>query len=238
MGASAIRAVVFDFDGLIVDTESPAFFSWQEIYAELGATLSHEVWAESLGGLSSSFRPFEELERTLGRGLEREALVARRNARNLELTAAQPLMPGVEDRIAEAIQLGLRVGLASSSPRGWVEGHLRERGVLAHFHCIACREDVPQVKPDPALYSSVAQRLGVEPGEAVALEDSLNGVRAAKAAGLACVAIPGPMTRALAFEDADLVIASLAEVTLEALLCELSRSGVGAAPVRLGSGTA
>ena len=123
----------------------------------------------------------------------------------------------------EARRLGLGLGVASSSDRRWVEGHLERLGLHAHFDVIRCADDVPRVKPDPALYRAVLDAMGVRPEEAVALEDSPNGVLAAKRAGLACVAVPNPLTARLDLSAADLRVASLAELSLPELLTRLRR---------------
>ena len=130
----------------------------------------------------------------------------------------QPLLPGVADRIAEAQALGLRLGVASSSRRPWVEGHLEARGLRAAFSCLACREDPPGLrgKPYSDTYEAVISCLGVVAADALAIEDSPNGVRAAIAAGLRCLAVPNGLTAHLDLSEADVVAASLAEVSLAA----------------------
>jgi HAD superfamily hydrolase (TIGR01509 family) len=153
-----------------------------------------------------------------------------RRQRYSELLQAQSILPGVSEYIAEAKRLGLRLGVASSSSRRWVVGHLTDLGLSAHFDCIKCRDDVACVKPDPALYQAAVQALGVPPQEAMALEDSPNGITAAKRAGLYCVAVPNPLTRQLSLAHADFLLNSLADLPLERLLLEVMRNGVGSEP--------
>jgi putative hydrolase of the HAD superfamily len=129
---------------------------------------------------------------------------------------------GVPERIAEARARGLALAVASSSERAWVEGHLTRLGLREHFSAIRCREDVPRVKPDPTLYRSALAAIGVAPEHAVAFEDSPNGVAAAVAAGMRCVAIPGPMTRSLRFDAAHLELSSLAELSLDEILARVA----------------
>ena len=220
-----IQALIFDFDGLIVDTEVPDFESWRELYEEHGCHLDFDAWAVCIGLSTSamSFNPLDELERQLGREIDRDAIRARRRKRYLELVAAQPLLPGVAERIAEAKGLGLKLGVASSATRDWVTGHLTQRGLIDYFDCVRCVEDVQRAKPDPDVYLAALGAIGAEPGRAIAFEDSPNGALAAKRAGLYCVAVPNGMTRHLPLDHADLRINSLADLTLSELLNDIAR---------------
>jgi HAD superfamily hydrolase (TIGR01509 family) len=217
-----MRLVVFDFDGLILDTEVPVYEAWQAIYAEHGQTLAFEKWAECIGTFDL-FDPGEELASLCGRALDTLALEARHRADCDALIAAQTVLPGVRDYLEEARRLGLRLGVASSSSRAWVEGHLTRLGLRDFFDVVRCRDDVSVVKPDPALYRAVLDATGVPPREALALEDSPNGVLAAKRAGLTCVAVPNPLTARLDLSHADLRLGSLTEMPLVHLLGRLRR---------------
>ena len=215
-----MKLLVFDFDGLILDTEVPVYDAWQEIYGEHGVELAFEKWAECIG-TADTFDPCVDLQAALGRTLDAAALLERHRARTDALIAAQAVLPGVREYVDEAARLGLALGVASSSSRRWVEGHLTRLGLRNAFQAIRCADDVPRVKPDPALYRAVVDVLGVPPGEALALEDSPNGVLAAKRAGLTCVAVPNPLTARLDLSAADLRLSSLAELPLTALLARL-----------------
>ena len=157
----------------------------------------------------------------LGRPVDAAALVRRHRARTDALIATQPVLPGVRQYLDEARRLGLRLGVASSSSRAWVEGHLTRLGLREHFEVVRCAEDVSRVKPDPALYLAVLEATGVAAHQAVALEDSPNGVRAAKRAGMTCIAVPNPLTARLDLAAADLTLGSLADVPLVDLLTRL-----------------
>jgi HAD superfamily hydrolase (TIGR01509 family) len=228
-----IRAVIFDFDGLILDTEVPEFQTWQEIYQAHGCELALEVWATGLGTSADAFDPYTHLETQLGRLLDREVIQRQRRQRYQELLEATSVLPGVREYIAEAKRLGLHLGVASSSSREWVVGHLTELGLYAHFDCIKCRDDVPRVKPDPALYQAVVEVLALQPSQAIALEDSPNGIAAAKRAGLFCIAVPNQLTCQLPLEQADLQLRSLAELPLQQLLEQLQQNTWGAQRERL-----
>jgi HAD superfamily hydrolase (TIGR01509 family) len=208
-----LRAVVFDFDGLIIDTEGPVYQGWAEIYQEYGQHLPAGFWSTIIGRGANYFDPIAELERRLGRPLDGDAIRARRRVRERELVAALPILPGVREWRAEARALGVRLGVASSSGRTWVTGHLGRLG-LDDWDCIRCREDVERAKPAPDVYLAALACLGVGAGEAIAIEDSGTGVEAAKAAGLYCVVVPNPMTAGHDFGRADLVLGSLAERSL------------------------
>ena len=213
-----IRGLLFDFDGLMVDTESPAYDSWQEIYREYGRELPLSRWAAVLGGSGREFDSCAYLQEQIGRSLDCDAIGARRWQRKLELVAAQPLLPGVADYIDAGRRLVLKLGVASSSSRKWVVGHLDRLGVSKLFDAIICADDVTHVKPDPEIYLTALAALDLRPEEVIVLEDAPNGLLAAKQAGIFCVAVPNPLTGQLSLDHADLRLASLAETSLETLL--------------------
>lgn len=210
-----IQAIIFDFDGTILETESLDFICWQEAYQEHQCELPLDLWLNAVGGGASEFDPFAYLETQIGRTVDRTLLRDRRRARMNELISQQSLRPGVAETIASAQKMGLRLGVASSSGREWVDGYLKLFELRHHFEVLFTREDVVRVKPDPALYSLAVNALDVPPARAVAIEDSRNGMLAAKAAGLKCLVVPNEITRQLLFPEADLQMTSLAERPLE-----------------------
>ncbi len=212
-----IRGLIFDFDGLILDTELPDFESWQEMFVEHGVSLPLAEWTPLIG-TASSFDLYDYLEQRAGQAINRADVRERRRKRFHERVIAQAILPGVEECIAAAKQRGLKVGLASASSPEWVLGHLERLGLHVHFDAIKTSADVERVKPDPALYLAALDALGLDATEAIALEDSPNGIAAAKAAGLFCVAIPNAMTRDLDVSAADLRLTSLADLPLAELL--------------------
>ena len=220
-----IRALVFDFDGLILDTEVPDFGSWQEIFAEYGGELSLDTWSAYIGTSSNAFSPIDHLETQIGRPLPREEIRVRRRARYLELVEQQSVLPGVVDYLEDARRMGLRIGLATSSSGGWAPGHLDRLGLLHYFDSVHCAEHVRTVKPDPELYRCCTAALEVAPHQALALEDSPHGIRAAKTAGLYCAAIPNALTRGLGLNEADLQLSTLTEAPLEKLIAMLPANG-------------
>ncbi|PKB64484.1 MAG: hypothetical protein BZY80_02725 [SAR202 cluster bacterium Io17-Chloro-G2] len=220
----SIDTLIFDFDGVVIDTETPDFETWREVFQAHGADLDLAWWSQFIGGssINASAGIFGELEKIAGRPVDREQIRETRRRRYLEMVAANPMLPGVMDYISQAKRLGLKLGIASSSNRAWVEGNLTDRGVIGHFDSISVSEDVSKVKPDPELYLLAASRLGTRPESAVAIEDSFNGVTAAKTAGMLCVAVPNPVTQALAFDHADLRLNALSDMTLTSLITAVS----------------
>lgn len=213
-----IRALIFDFDGLILDTEMVDYLSWREMYAAHGVELPLGAWQESIGTIGR-FDPYAELERLLGRPIEREQVRAARRQRDDELLASLEVMPGVLDALAQARRHGLRTAVASSSDHAWVDPHLRRLGLWEAFEVVRCRDDVgDRPKPDPAVYQAVLDHLGVAPDATVAFEDSPHGVAAARAAGIYAIAVPNEMTRPLDFSAAHHQLASLADLSFPELL--------------------
>jgi len=211
-----ITAIVFDFDGLIVDTENPGFISWQEIYREFGATLSIDDWRHATGYVGG-FDPGIHLEQILGRGLDWSQLMPKREARNWELTIQASVLPGIESLFRSARERQLRIGVASNSENGWVEGGLRRLGLREYVDTVVTRDMVLNPKPAPDIYLKTVQTLQVQPNQAVALEDSEPGCRAAKNAGLKAVAIPNRFSERQDLTVADLVVKSATELTLDRL---------------------
>lgn len=213
-----IRAIVFDFDGLIVDTEGPIFDAWRRIYRERGQDLPMERWLTIIGTASGAFDPVRDLAARTGQPLDADELNALERLYYREATALQQLLPGVDEYLRDARQLHLRIAIASSSSRTWVTEHLDRFGIGHHFDAIVCREDVTRTKPDPELYQTALRSLQVDADAALALEDSSHGIRAAKAAGLFCVAVANPLTANLDLSQADLRLPSLSAMPLRSLI--------------------
>lgn len=221
-----IRALIFDFDGLIVDTETPALESWRHIYAEYGFELGLEEWSAALG----TRRGFDALEHLAGLvaasdparaaalRAEGAAIRVRRQALKEALGSAQGLLPGVTAVLDEAEALGLPCAVASSSDYHRVGGWLERLGIARRFACIRTADDVTRTRPDPELFLSATAELGLPPAACLVLEDSANGILAARAPGCPVVAVPGPLTRQLPLPPADLTLPSLAAMPLTEIL--------------------
>jgi len=211
-----LKALIFDFDGLILDTETPEFLAWQSVFRAHDASLTLEEWAICIG-TNDALDPYALLETRTGRTHDAEIVRTLKKSHFTPLIDAETLRPGVRFTMETALALGLKIGVASSSTHDWVESWLRKFELIGHLSSIQCSEDVEKVKPHPALYLHSLDALGVCANEALALEDSLNGLRAAKAAGIHTIAIPNPMTRHLPLHEADQVLDSLENFDLAAV---------------------
>ena len=228
--STGIKALIFDFDGLILDTESPDYQSWQETYQAHGGSISFSEWAKWIGTMGT-FDPYAYLEEQLGRPVDRAAIRAQQRARFAELVAGQPILPGVREYIHRAKRLGLKLGIASSSSQDWILSRLGPLGLEPYFDSVSSSDDVERTKPDPAVYLAALKALHVKAHQAIALEDSPNGVLAARRAGIYCVAVPNALTRQLSLDHADLQLESLADLPLEELLAQATGAVNPQAPV-------
>ncbi|MFC5701705.1 HAD family hydrolase [Cohnella faecalis] len=213
-----IKAVVFDFDGTLMDTEKYAYEAFCGIYEEYGHKLALEKWALLIGTHNGPFDPYEELSGLTGLALDREELKKKFETGHLALLREAALLPGVKEALEEARARGLKIGLASSSDRSWIETHLNNQGIRHYFETIRSSDDVEKVKPDPALYRMAAADLGVLPEEAVAVEDSRNGMLGALNAGLHAIVVPNAVTRHMDFSEASLVVRTLENQSLAQLI--------------------
>jgi HAD superfamily hydrolase (TIGR01509 family) len=213
-----IKALVFDFDGLILETETPAYRSWAEIYREHGHELPRDRWMEYIGREAGWFDALTHLESLVPPPFDRDAVRTRREKRRAELLAELDVMAGVRDYVAEGRRLGLRLAIASSSPTNYVRTHLGRVNLTDDWDAVVCREDAPRAKPAPDLYLRAVELLGVAPDEALAFEDSPNGITAAKEAGLWVVAVPNELTASGDLSRADCRVSTCAELSLVELL--------------------
>jgi HAD superfamily hydrolase (TIGR01509 family) len=214
------KAIIFDFDGLIADTESAYIQSWQQVFDQHGVDFPAEQFIATIGSHPDEMEmnPFDLLESATGEPCAREEVEAARARHELAFAHQQPTLPGVREYIADAARLGMRLAVASSSPRSWVESHLDRLGLTSHFSAIRTSDDVERIKPSPLLYQAALQALGLDPEEAFAIEDSLNGLLSAKGAGLFCVVVPNVVTQSLPFDEADVKVSSLLDIPLEEML--------------------
>jgi len=222
----ALRAVVFDFDGLVVDTETPILRGWEAEFARHGVEFPADlVVAANTGtvrGQAGYIDEYDLLEELVGGPVDRDAIQARRVAMHAEWLERAVPNPGVLDWIDAVREAGMGIAIASSSSRQWVEDNLARLGLSGRFDAVLTRTDVEErAKPDPAVYRAAVDALAVDASQAAALEDSPHGVRAAKAAGLTCVAVPSGITVGLDFGHADLVVDSLLDFTLADLIARL-----------------
>ncbi len=214
-----IRALIFDFDGLVLDTETALIDAYGDVHRDHGLAFDRALFTRGVGHADFAFDPWSGF----GPVADRDALETKRRAfilaRNNELAA----LPGVVALLDQAVQAGLRVGLASNSGHPHVEGHLERLGLLDRFEFIACREDVASPKPEPDLYRLVLGHFGIRARDAVAFEDSHTGALAARRAGVWVVAVPNASTGHHDFSPADLRVASLADCRLPELMARFAQ---------------
>jgi HAD superfamily hydrolase (TIGR01509 family) len=220
-----LRAFLFDFDGLLLDTEFASRAGWQLLYRDHGHELPEDLWATLVGTTHAPWDPMEHLEELVGAPLERETLNERRYAHEIALIEAEELRPGIAEYLAAAREHDLKRAIVSSSSRRWIDMHLERLEEAVGWDAICTADGDPvRAKPAPTLYLEALDAIGVSADEAVAFEDSPNGVLAGKAAGLFCVAVPNEVTRELGLEEAgaDLVLDSLADLPPEQLFARFA----------------
>lgn len=212
---AANSALIFDFDGLILDTESPEVRIWERLFRGAGGTFDHEAYHGTIGSWdNSSYEPGVHLASLMDHGVTAQQLLERVRQESAECIAQELPLPGVEKLIVRARAAGLRLAVGSSSPAAWVHGHLRRLGLFDNFDAIVTFDDVHKSKPSPEIFLTVLVRLGIGTGQALVLEDSHNGVLAASRAGIRAVAVPNGVTMGQDFSLAEEVLGSLDALVL------------------------
>lgn len=220
----SIEAILFDFDGTIIDTETPDFLAWREFYAAHQLDLGIGLWMQRVGkslNAADMFHPAVHFEQITGVRIDQQTLDEHQR-RYLEFCRKQPVLPGVMELLEFAIHSGIKLGLASNSDRDWVTTWLQHLQLTHYFECIYTVEDVAHPKPHPELYLAAAHCLGVAVERCIAIEDSPTGMQAVIAAGIRCIAVPNYLTAHLERPPVSLTLSSLAETTPAALLAQFS----------------
>jgi len=215
-----LKALIFDFDGLILDTETPEYLTWKNIYQENGFEFPHDEWGKIIGGYGlSDFDPAQHLSLLSQGRLDSVPLRARHSVESLAIVHSQSVMPGVIDCLRDARRLNLKLAIASSSHHAWVDNHAKRLGIFGYFDAILCADDVGagRTKPQPDLFLSALDQLHVRKNEAVIFEDSPNGVKAANRAGVFVVAVPNPVTKKLDFDAPNMKLDSLTNLSVQSL---------------------
>ncbi|GGL43204.1 HAD family hydrolase [Sporolactobacillus putidus] len=212
-----IKAIVFDFDGVILDSERIMYLVMQNMFQRYQVDLPLSVWSQAIG-TQHGFDSLGYLEEQGDVKIDREAFQSERYALFNKLVDQEEVLPGVKSVLSQAESLGLKIGLATSSRGEWPRRHLKRLGLSDYFLSIKSWDDVERVKPDPALYIKSIESLGVQPKEAIAIEDSFNGSLAAKRAGLYCIVVPNAVTKRMPFGHVDGCFNSLKDVSLDKLI--------------------
>ncbi len=219
-----LKAAIFDFDGLLLDTETPEFESWSQVFQEQGAQLSLADWMQFVGTWVNG-HIHTMLEERLTHKIDRNAIQSRHNAIYHQKLASVDFCPGVRTLIPALRQAGVTVAIASNSDVDWVTGHLEARAFRHNFEIISTGDEVERLKPDPDLYLLSLERLGIAAEEGIVFEDSLPGVQAGLKAGLTVFAVPSQITRHLTYPSAAQRLNSLEDVTVPYL--QRMKSAVG-----------
>jgi len=211
-------AVVFDFDGVLIDSESPGFESHRRIYEQCGAALTVEEWCGQIGTYVEGeeegwyLRLCERTTRSPAR-----AVYEAERRRLFEALVPREPMRGIRELLAELDSAGVPLAIASTAPARWVVTAAERIGVRAVFRAIVTGDEVARRKPAPGVYLEAARRLGVDPSKTIAIEDSAPGIASARAAGMPTVAIPHWLTELHDLSGADLRVAHAGELSLARL---------------------
>ena len=216
-----IKGLIFDFDGLILDTETPDVIAWIKIYQKYGQKFRFENYAYAIGTIFRMVEPARELQ-NLVPGLQAENIFNEWTKLEKSLIENQKILPGIMEYLNDARALNFQIAIASSSEKPWVLGHLEKLGIQDFFDYIHTVDETGIPKPDPALYLKALDSLKLNACEVIAFEDSANGILAAKAAGIFCVVVPNLITKFLNLERADLILDSLANLPLSELLARFN----------------
>ena len=203
------KGIIFDFDGVLVDTEWAIYQSWVHLYAREGQEISIATYAPCLGAGYSHWDPAAHLEKLTGKKYDWEKETPARQAMLEADLERSGLMDGALELLDWCAGQGIGLAVASSSSRRWVQGWLEKLGIYDRFAGVFTRTDGYPVKPSPALFEAAQQCLGLEKADCLIIEDSENGTIAAQNAAIPCVAIPNRMTESSDFSRASYRCASL-----------------------------
>jgi HAD superfamily hydrolase (TIGR01509 family) len=206
------KAVLFDFDGVLVDTEWAIYDAWHRTFRENGHPLPLEVYNQCIGSDFNTWSPKTHLEELTGAAFDWHDLDSKRQEKIESDLAGEGPMPGVVELLEALSSLGISRAVVSSSSPHWVDGWLERLDLRKHFDQVVRRGDAPRIKPAPDLYLEAAKRFGLVPAECLVIEDSLNGVKAAIAAGMPVWAVPNRVTACLEFSLADATLSDLSAV--------------------------
>jgi len=211
-----LQAVLFDFDGTLWDPETSIFKVYSEVFEEFGHPLDPGLWTTVIGASNSDL--WMHLERSMG-PVERHLVESRIKQRKAEALESLTSRPGIRRFLDGIDTLGVARGIVSNSSSDWVKHYSRQCGVADGWRTVQCANGNPErAKPNPHLYSEAIGRMGVDARAVIAFEDSPTGIRAAKHAGIRCVAVPNEMTARLDLSRADLRFESFEQVTPQQLL--------------------
>ncbi len=214
-----IRALILDFDGLILDTETPLLQAWSQVHEDAGLKFDVQAGQHIIGHSGVAYDPWA----AFGPHADLVDLERRFQQHKERICAHQPILPGVQTLLDYAQAQKLPVAVASNSAHDHVDGYLARLGLTPFIQTTVCRDDVTAPKPAPDVYLAACASLGVDPAAALAFEDSPPGHLAAHAAGIRVVVVPNPSTQHYTFPHATLRLTSLADLAPHALLGKFAR---------------
>lgn len=210
-----LKGIIFDFDGLILDTETPIFNAWQKVYSSFGIDLPFDLWITTIGSSEVYFDPIKYLRSITNISIDDSEVLQIYSQYETEMIANEVILPGILELILCAHKNGIKLAIASSSPITWVRNHAKKLGIEKYFSSFSTKDEVKITKPHPALYLLALQKMNLTNTEVVALEDSLHGIQAARDAGIFTIAIPANMTINLDFSTADMVVPTASSIDLD-----------------------
>ncbi len=216
-----IKGLIFDFDGLIIDSETPTMQAWQEIYESFGFELPLDKYYLTIGTTDHLFDPLCYLEELVPDGFLLDEIRSKHQTRTIQLIDKNDLLPGVHAYLIRAKELNLKLGIATSAINSWVHYHLINKNISEYFDCVITSDEISPPKPEPNIYLAVLEKLRLSSQEAIAFEDSPNGITAAQRAGIFCVAVPNQLTKSLDTSHADLLFSSFHDKSLDELIAFL-----------------
>jgi HAD superfamily hydrolase (TIGR01509 family) len=206
-----IKAILFDLDGLMVDSEPHSLASWEAVLEERGVTLD-QLTIDSILGLRIDATARTLIDKYHLPDTVQELADAKTDYQIAHLEGNVKPMPGLIELLDEIERRGLKKAVASSGIHRYVEAVLRANGLLDRFSVIITGDQVAHGKPAPDVFLAAARALNVEPRHCLVLEDAPAGVQAAKAAGMMCLAVPDHSVAQLDLSQADRVVTSLHDV--------------------------
>lgn len=220
---SSIKGLIFDFDGLILDTEYAKFLAWQEIFHFYDLELTYDFIESVFGHVSDSHPVIAYLEEKLERKLDSNNLIQQAADNFHVILADLDLREGITNYFLQAQDLGLKMVIASNARISQISPLIDRLGIRDYFHSILTVEDVTKPKPDPEILNLALHRLGMQQWEVIAFDDSNVGLTAAKCAQIICVVVPNALTMHFHFDDPPFILGSFLDKPLISLLTEVSQ---------------
>lgn len=209
------QAVLFDFDGVILDSEEPVYRSWERVFKREGQVLPPEIYVKCVGSDFATWSPQTYLEELTGKTYNWPMINAERQVEIESDLANAVAMPGVEKLLEQLKNANKTMAVVSSSTHRWVDGWLDKLELSSFFSTTVCRGDVPKIKPAPDLYQEAARQTQTQPKDCIVIEDSRNGILAAQAAGMKVITVPNSLTKLLDLSNAEWQIESLSDLSNE-----------------------